>query len=222
MTMRNGVISAWKAFPATPGSKWQLQAYSLMTCQENPISEINDNFVTEKLVFKDASSVEIATAEAVIVNGFSPLGTWTNHSIATTAPVNTATVEAYILFNSPSLLSGAAWIDDVQLQTGPAVVAVAPTAGQFKLELSRILPNPFRAGVRIDFSVPRGDDADLSVFDMSGRRVAQVLHAHLAAGSHSVSWDGRNSSGAAAAGGIYRCVLRTSTGTVSRNMVRVK
>ena len=62
----------------------------------------------------------------------------------------------------------------------------------------------------------------MAVFDLAGRRVATLHQGELGAGDHHVTWNGRTDSGAAAPTGLYRYVLKTATGQVSRSMILVK
>jgi hypothetical protein len=62
---------------------------------------------------------------------------------------------------------------------GPAVAAT--------LSLKGALPNPAREGVRIAFSLPSAEPATLEMFDVAGRRVANIPVGRLGPGAHLVS-----------------------------------
>jgi len=83
-------------------------------------------------------------------------------------------------------------------------------------------PNPFNPSTRIDFSVETAGKADLSVYDLAGRRVATLHSGNLPNGDHHVVWNGRMANGAAAPAGQYRYVLKTADGSVARSMVLLK
>jgi uncharacterized protein YejL (UPF0352 family) len=51
-------------------------------------------------------------------------------------------------------------------------------------------PNPTSGDVGFWIRSIQGADADLSVFDLSGRRVANLLHEHVPAGQRQVHWNG--------------------------------
>ena len=80
--------------------------------------------------------------------------------------------------------------DDVRLRA----IALGPRAIRFTFELT----------------VPCG--ARLDLFDLSGRRVAVLIDRDLAAGVHTVEWDGRASWGVRAAAGNYWGRLATPLG----------
>jgi hypothetical protein len=65
-------------------------------------------------------------------------------------------------------------------------------------------PNPSTSGVTVEFNLPRASYLDAAVFDVAGRKVATLAGGErLEAGPHRLGWDGRLSSGVAAASGIY-------------------
>jgi hypothetical protein len=63
-------------------------------------------------------------------------------------------------------------------------------------------PNPFRASSRLNFSTPRAGRATLVIYDIAGRRVAEILSGRVPGGEQHASWDG-TSNGAQCASGIY-------------------
>lgn len=98
----------------------------------------------------------------------------------------------------------------------------APNAATRQLALKQNSPNPFNPTTRIEFSLAQPGYADLSIYDLAGRRVATLQQSNLDAGDHFVDWDGRNDSGARVASGNYRYVLRTAQGQAARGMTLLK
>jgi hypothetical protein len=213
----------FQGFPTAPGLDWQLGAWAMHTCQESPLGPGNLNFATAKIVFRDGGGTEIAAAEATIADANSPLGTWRETTVAATAPAGTATVEAYLLFIQPdSTQGGAVWVDDALLRQAVLVGApdVAESAPGF--DLRQNVPNPFGAATRIEFVLTRSAPVELAVYDVGGRLVRTLVDRPMTAGTHAASWDGRTADGLAAAAGVYRCVLRTPEGRISRSMMLLK
>jgi len=70
---------------------------------------------------------------------------------------------------------------------------------------------PGAGGATRDFQFMTGarGPVSLRIFDVSGRLVAQLYQGTMEAGPHSVSWNGRASSGAAIARGLYFARLQT-------------
>ncbi len=90
------------------------------------------------------------------------------------------------------------------------------------LRLEQNVPNPFNPSTVIRFELPAARAATLSVYDVTGRRVATLVAGFLAAGGHEVSWDGRNEAGRTVASGVYVYRLDAGDVQVSRRMLLVK
>ncbi len=64
-------------------------------------------------------------------------------------------------------------------------------------------PNPFNSRTNIVFNLPATSDIELSVYDITGSKVAVLASGRVEAGSHSVTWDGHNKAGHPVSSGIY-------------------
>src|SRR4029077_14486730 len=65
-------------------------------------------------------------------------------------------------------------------------------------------PNPTRDGGTLRFRLAQSQKVELSLFDVSGRRVARITDGVLEAGDHSLRWDRTDGAGRRVAAGIYR------------------
>ncbi len=83
-------------------------------------------------------------------------------------------------------------------------------------------PNPMRDQSSIAFHIPASGRANVSIFDVSGRLVRELVDTDLDAGVHETSWDGRNSAGRAIAAGTYFSVLHFGGETRSRKITLVR
>ena len=102
-----------------------------------------------------------------------------------------------------------------------AVTAGAtPRATPAGLTLAAPRPNPSSGATRLEFDLPSAANAELSVFDAAGRRVATLVDGVEPAGRHAATWDGRSTSGERVAAGLYFARLTTPQGVVSRRIVR--
>ena len=91
----------------------------------------------------------------------------------------------------------------------PAAIAFAPP-----------VPSPARNRVRFAFSLPASAPVDLAVFDVTGRRVRQLLHsAAHPAGTHEIAWDCRGEQGGRVAPGLYLARLASGLDATSRRVV---
>ncbi|MEO5616803.1 MAG: alpha amylase C-terminal domain-containing protein [Candidatus Eisenbacteria bacterium] len=87
------------------------------------------------------------------------------------------------------------------------------------LSLAPPWPNPSRAGATLRWALPQRGNANLSVFDLTGRMVRTLANGEYAAGEHVARWDGRDDSGQASAPGLYFVRLASSQGVRSTRLV---
>ena len=91
------------------------------------------------------------------------------------------------------------------------------------LALHQNRPNPFNPSTTISFTLPGECAVRLEVYDVSGRLVARLIdNERQSAGTHDVAWNGKDTSGRAAASGIYVYRLAAGKETISRKMVLLR
>ncbi|MFH1844867.1 MAG: right-handed parallel beta-helix repeat-containing protein [bacterium] len=71
-------------------------------------------------------------------------------------------------------------------------------------------PNPCNPRTTIPFSLAQHQHVTISLYDLTGRRVAVLVDALYATGDHLVKWNGRDSSGQPAASGTYLVRLKSA------------
>ena len=108
-----------------------------------------------------------------------------------------------------------AWIDDVFLPVAP-VGSDAPgvDAAPIAYRLAQNFPNPFSQETRIRFDMPVSEEANLTLFDATGRQISVLLDRVLPAGAHEVVVDG-----SAFPHGVYFYRLKTGRFTQTRKLV---
>jgi hypothetical protein len=128
--------------------------------------------------------------------------------------------------HSPSCGIGAGagpYLDRVRLGRGlsptdapPPVELAVPSA----TELHPITPNPCNPSATIRFDLSRDGRVRVDLYDVTGRRVRQLVDRDMKAGrSHVLLWDGRNDSGQRAASGVYICRLASVDATLQQRVV---
>ena len=220
----------FQMFEAVEGSIWRMGANALTTCRENPIEGENKNYMIAKLAFFDVDTLELAAVETTMLDNTSPMGTWTHHELTGLAPTDAAFVRAYILFVQPGSgegeewvgEDGAGWVDDISLYQFDPETDAEPMPAAQGFTLRQNVPNPFNPTTRIDFELEKAGSVALSIYDVSGRLVANLFNGHLGEGAHEVTWNGKTNNGTTAATGIYLYVLKTETGMASRRMVLLR
>lgn len=101
-------------------------------------------------------------------------------------------------------------------------VDVAESDAPLRFVLGPNRPNPFNPSTTIRYELPAAGDVRLTVHDVTGRLVATLADAPMAAGDHATVWDGRDSRGTDAPSGVYFARLRADAGTSSRKIVLVR
>lgn len=95
---------------------------------------------------------------------------------------------------------------------------------QFSLEQN--YPNPFNPTTEITFALPEQAEITLSIFNILGQPVKTLYNGIKQAGTHSVTWDGRNERGALMASGTYfykmTVIANGQTLTQNRRMMLLK
>jgi hypothetical protein len=83
-------------------------------------------------------------------------------------------------------------------------------------------PNPFNPSTSIAFKLPDAVHVKLAVYNILGQKVITLVDEYLGHGSHSVSWDGRDSRGNSVGSGIYFYRLQTDEFIDTKRMVLLK
>ena len=101
----------------------------------------------------------------------------------------------------------------------PDIVNLAETAVlPASLLLQPNFPNPFNPETHIRFQVHHSAQLKLTIYDITGRAIRTILDGNLAAGYHTLTWDGHDQQGHAMTSGIYWAVLASPT---ERSIIRM-
>ncbi|HET6569361.1 MAG TPA: PQQ-dependent sugar dehydrogenase [Rhodothermales bacterium] len=110
----------------------------------------------------------------------------------------------------------------------PVGTADAVESGQelpSHLKLAQNYPNPFRPAAgptTINFDLQQADEVTLSIYDVAGREIRQLVQGRLNAGTHTVAWDGTDAGGRPAPSGTYFYRLSSTAGSQTRSLVLLK
>lgn len=83
-------------------------------------------------------------------------------------------------------------------------------------------PNPFNPQTIISFTLERADMTEIGVYDLAGRRVRELANQEFSTGSHSLTWNGRDSNGQAVPSGTYLIRIQTESGVQARKVMLVR
>lgn len=79
-------------------------------------------------------------------------------------------------------------------------------ANQFMLYQS--VPNPFNSSTIIQYSIEKDSHVTLSIYNIKGERVIDLIDSFALAGLHSITWSGQNMRDEKVSSGVYFCVLK--------------
>ena len=85
------------------------------------------------------------------------------------------------------------------------------------LNLRQNYPNPFNPRTKIDFEIPAAGLIELSVYNVQGENVTQLISNYLNAGFHSIDFDGSG-----LASGIYLYTITDGISIKSKKMILIK
>jgi hypothetical protein len=83
-------------------------------------------------------------------------------------------------------------------------------------------PNPFNPGTTISFSCPQPSEVTLTIYDLQGQKVKQLIQAEMPAGPHKSYWNGRDETGKVVATGIYFYQIEAKQVNTGKRSMAVK
>jgi len=90
------------------------------------------------------------------------------------------------------------------------------------IQLHQNTPNPFNPTTTISFSIPNESKVDLSIYNIKGQKIKQLISDQLSAGQHSVVWNGKDDNGKSVSSGIYFYKLKTANFEKTKKMILMK
>ena len=93
-------------------------------------------------------------------------------------------------------------IDD-QNRSTKAVISNNGSAIPNEYALSQNFPNPFNPVTNIAFAIPQDGLVKLTVFDLMGREVRELVSSRLSGGNYTANWNATNTFGSKVSSGLY-------------------
>ncbi len=88
--------------------------------------------------------------------------------------------------------------------------------------LEQNFPNPFNPATAIRFSLPKPTNVKITVYDLSGRHLDDIVNETREAGTHTIIWDGADKEGRLLSAGVYFYKLVTADFTATRKMILLR
>lgn len=130
---------------------------------------------------------------------------------------NKITVDRDVVFlhhTSPGSLPKPVLEDNEEISNAQAPVT--------SYELGQNYPNPFNPSTTISFALPQAGEVNLTIYNIYGQLVRQLVAGQMTTGRHSVIWNGKNERGQQVASGMYLYVLKAGEFTAHRKLVLMK
>ena len=86
-----------------------------------------------------------------------------------------------------------------------------------RVELRQNYPNPFNPTTNIEFALPQNSEVKITLYNISGQKVATIVDKAMSAGTHTVNFDA-----SALSSGIYIYQMQTANEVMTRKMTLIK
>lgn len=80
-------------------------------------------------------------------------------------------------------------------------------------------PNPFSSATQIHFYIPQNGHVSLSVFSVTGKKIATLVNRRMTKGSHTFAWNGIDTMGRPVPSGIYTYKIESGDQVIARKMI---
>ena len=95
-------------------------------------------------------------------------------------------------------------------------------SGVKEFKLYPNFPNPFNQSTLITYQISKNSFVNLTVYNISGQKVAILVNANNAAGKYSIRWNGEDEQGNILSPGVYLYVLKVNNFSTIKKMLLVK
>jgi hypothetical protein len=162
----------------------------------------------------DAGEVMVLDSIRIDVPGFAPVGDYTLYANLGFYP-NQVFVSDSFGFTVTGMVSGGSdeWMvtgfdrDEDNLTSIPEKAGMEISAG----------PNPFNAQTKFNYDLPAAGDVRLTVYNVMGQKVAELVDGYRRAGGHTVTWDASGQ-----ASGIYFYRMESAGESITKKIILLK
>ena len=83
-------------------------------------------------------------------------------------------------------------------------------------------PNPFNPVTTLRYDLPEDAQVNITIYDMMGRVVKNLVNVHQNAGYKSIQWNGTNDAGQPVSAGVYLYTIQASEFMQTKKMILLK
>lgn len=95
------------------------------------------------------------------------------------------------------------------------------TPASTKIEITNF-PNPFNPETTLFFSLPNEQEIELTIYNLKGQKVRQLVKGQFSSGNNSIVWSGKDDSGKQVSSGVYLYKLESADKIISKKMLLLK
>jgi endoglucanase len=113
-----------------------------------------------------------------------------------------------IIAESNALGTQKIWFDEIRINGTP----ITSTAEQLGIAgfKAKAYPNPFSVGTTIEYILPESGDVEVSIFDLTGRKIATLFSGLQNQGEQQLQWVPEKQGSSKSISGVYVCRIKTS------------
>ncbi|MBO8130267.1 MAG: cellulase family glycosylhydrolase [Candidatus Marinimicrobia bacterium] len=99
------------------------------------------------------------------------------------------------------------WFDGIAIKNEFSI-RDEPASIPERIVLYQNFPNPFNDRTIIKFYLPKYLNVNVEIYDLMGRKIAQIFEGYYGKGLYELSWDAKSSDGKAISTGFYICRIK--------------
>ena len=103
---------------------------------------------------------------------------------------------------------------------GTTSLKITPIPNRYAL--GQNYPNPFNPSTTIQFELPDESHTKISIYNLLGREIIQLVNETYKAGYHEVIWNGKDSYGRTIPSGMYLYRMNANSFSSTRKLVFLK
>ena len=83
-------------------------------------------------------------------------------------------------------------------------------------------PNPFNPSTTIEYSLPESGEVEVSIYNIKGQKVKQLVRECQEPGTHTILWDGKDTENKSVGSGVYFYIVKTERESLINKMIMLK
>jgi subtilisin family serine protease len=242
LVIKQHILNGTDPLPTLEGkcvSGGRLNLYKSIQQMLNPLIAVSPQRVYYQIMPETNDSMEVtlinnsdSTFDYVLT--YDPTVTWLDLN-KDTGTLDASGADSFVIYLNSEGLDTALYFTYVKINYAdtmkfmlPVNMDILPNVGikeDLQAHVNLLLsayPNPFYNQLRIPFSLNESSAISLTVHDLNGRKVKELVNGFCPEGDHVVTWNGNNEAGSSAPTGIYFIHLASEDTRITRKVMKVR